>query len=101
MTFRLLLKPFFFTIIVFLMLSTNIQSKDLIGPQIFMHGGWNNYDLRGVGWTTYTQIGIEKYPSNFKGFGYGTSLLFEKTDQQEDILGYHYPLSQVKMSGHS
>jgi hypothetical protein len=70
------------------MSTTNANSTS--GTQLFMHGGWNNYDLRGVGWTSYAQLGIEYYVPALSGFGFGAALLVEKTDQQVDILSYHY-----------
>ncbi len=58
--------------------------------KLIARGGWNNYDLQGVGWTTYTQFGLEKVNEN--SFGYGISFLCQKTNQRGEFLinSFHY-----------
>ena len=77
-------------ILILIILNSNIISAKNESISLHTNGGWSNYDLRGTGWATYYQIGIEKKNSN--KLGYGLSLLTEKTNQERDHLihSYHY-----------
>lgn len=78
-------------IIVFLLILNNILFAQKSSIRLNARGGWNNYDLQSTGWTTYSQFGIEKVNSD-NSFGYGLSLLIQKTNQYRNYMinSYHY-----------